>query len=380
LEKAQEAAEMSQSLKKQAVDDLDKNEERIAGIAEELRETKRELLQTQVAQQKQIEENKRVQEEQATEVTANVSRGTERIDKKISKLQTFLEERVSAVQTSLSEDRELARAATTKLDKKHTDRVNEVETGLHTAERKLGSDLAHLTKKTDDFARRIETKSTADAEEVRTELKSLSSTVSANHKAATSGADEVNRKFTELFALAEERMTKQRDGLTQLLDEAKSASQSQQDVLQTALNGQHEHFTLQLGEMDVKVNEIGSNLEAELSALSATQQAQNDSFTKVCEGIVEFAKEENAAQDKRAMKTFQDFDDACATLDRKFSEAVQRQDERMDDLRGVRHAHTPAQSPHLSPLFPLLHFRVASFMDTNQRWPCSARRRSTVPI
>ena len=105
--------------------------------------------------------------------------------------------------------------------------------------------------------------------------------------------------------------------------------------MQTALNGQYEHFTLQLGEIDVKFNEIGSNLEAELSALSVTQQAQSDSFTKVCEGIVEYAKEENAAQDKRAMKTFQDFDDACATLDRKFSEAVQRQDERMDDLRGV---------------------------------------------
>ena len=62
---------------------------------------------------------------------------------------------------------------------------------------------------------------------IRDRLKSLSSTVSANHKAAISGTDEVNRKFTELFALTEERMTKQRDGVTQLLDEAKSASQSQ---------------------------------------------------------------------------------------------------------------------------------------------------------
>ena len=96
--------------------------------------------------------------------------------------------------------------------------------------------------------------------------------------------------------------------------------------------------------MDIKFSEIGSSLEAELASMSAMQQAQNDSFTKVCEGIVDFAKEENAAQDKRAMKTFQDFDDACASLDRKFSEAVQRQDERMDDLRGVWHKRNHAHA------------------------------------
>ena len=348
LEKAQEAAELSQSLKKQAVADLDKNEERAAGIAEELRETKRELLQVQGAQQKQIEENRRLQEEQAAEVTEKVSRGTERIDKRIGKLQTFVEERVSAVQTSLSEDRELSRVATAKLDKKHTDRVNDVETRSQTVQRKLGADLANLTKKTDDFARKLETNLTEVSEEVRTELKSLANTVGANHKAATSATDEVNRKFTELFALTEERMTKQRDGMTDMLDQTKATLKSQQDALQTALNGQHEHFTLQLGEMDIKFSEIGSSLEAELASMSAMQQAQNDSFTKVCEGIVDFAKEENAAQDKRAMKTFQDFDDACASLDRKFSEAVQRQDERMDDLRGVwhkrNHAHARAQT------------------------------------
>jgi hypothetical protein len=205
-----------------------------------------------------------------------------------------------------------------------------------------------LTKKTDDFARKIETNLTEVSEEVRTELKSLANTVGANHKAATSATDEVNRKFTEIFALAEERMTKQRDGMTDMLDQTKATLKSQQDALQTALNGQHEHFTLQLGEMDIKFSEIGSSLEAELASMSAMQQAQNDSFTKVCEGIVDFAKEENAAQDKRAMKTFQDFDDACASLDRKFSEAVQRQDERMDDLRGVwhkrNHAHARAQT------------------------------------
>jgi hypothetical protein len=75
-----------------------------------------------------------------------------------------------------------------------------------------------------------------------------------------------------------------------------------------------------------------------MAALVSGLQAQNDSFTKVCEGIVEFAKEENAAQDKRAEATFKALDEAVAQTDAKFSDGMWGErglDKRMDDLRKV---------------------------------------------
>lgn len=347
LEKAQEAAEMSQGLRKQAVDDLDKTEERITGVAEELRDAKRELIQTQSAQQKQIEETMRLREEEAAEFTDKLSRGTERIDTRVNKLQTFLEERVSAVQKSLSDDREDARGAVTKLDKKLTDRITDVETCSQTAERKLATDIANLTKKTDESVRRFETTLSEDSEEVHAELKSLSYTVGANHQVAKNETEALDQKYTELFALTEDRMTKQRDGMTEMLKEAESTLASQQDALQTALKDQHGHFTLAVGDLNVKFSEAVKDLEAELGALNTKVEVQNDSFSQTCEGIVVFAQEENAKQDKRAGQIFQDLDDACKQLDAKIFEAVQMQDERMESLRGVRricarttHAHT----------------------------------------
>eukprot|EP01046_Picozoa_sp_COSAG06_P017710 COSAG06_NODE_1211_length_10245_cov_5.120244_3_plen_1078_part_00 len=335
LEKAQEANEMYQGLKKQAVDDLDKNEERVSGVAEQLREAKRELQQQHTVQEKQMVENKRLQEEAMAEATDKLSREAARIDKKTSKLETILDDRISGLQKSLTEDRELARAATAKVDKKLSDRCNEIETRSQTVQRKLTTDVADLTKKTDDATRRLEGKLTEDSEGIHAELKSLSVTVGANHKSAVTGTDEVNQKFTDLFALTEDRMTKQRDGLTDMLSQAESALKAQQEALETALNGQHQHFTLELGNLDVKFSEQGGHHEAELSSLSTNLQAQNDSFHKVCEGIVEFAKEENAAQDRRAVETFQALEDARASLEANCAEVKREQDERMNDLRGV---------------------------------------------
>lgn len=340
LEKAQEATELCHKVEKQAVDYDAKGIDRVAKVEDRLREAKRELLEKHNAADKKIAETKRQQDDAAAESTDTLTRETVRLDKKASKLEQIVDDRMVSIQKSATEDRELARSTSTKLEKKLSERVGEIDTRLASTERKSASHESVLTKQTADSTKWLiqVAKLTEDSEAQILKLNELTDRVSANRQAAADSSDEIDQKYTDLFAATEDRVTKQRDAIADIRTSTEAALTAHSEALETALKGQHEHFTVAHGGLDVKFSEQGIAHGAEITALGDGLQAQNDSFTKVCEGIVEFAKEENEAQDKRAEATFKALDEAVAQTDAKFSDGMWGErglDKRMDDLRKV---------------------------------------------
>ena len=335
-EKAQETVELCRKLEQQGVDYDARSVDRTAEVADQLRETKRALVEQLNGQEKQAADATRAVDDKLTDSSDKLTRDAARLDKKVAKMESLIDERIAALQKGQAEDRDTAHTACAKLDSKLTERLDDLDSRTQTADRVLTSDVAALTKQTADSAREMGKQLTEETASLQDKLTALSDTVGANQQQASIASDEVSEKLKNLEEATEDRITKQRDGLTDMIRLAESTLRTQQDALDTAIQGQHSHFTMLLGEQDQKFSEQGREQGAELAALTTSLQAQNDSFTKVCEGIVEFAKEENAAQDKRVLQTFQGLDDSCAALDQKFSELTQKHDERMDELREVR--------------------------------------------
>lgn len=319
-ERTTEFATMCGKVDKQSADRESRTEDVLTELATLVDKNRRDLQELCAEVEKRNVGAMQSLEEQIAQQQDNFMQMVAKAERNIEKAEYRLSERDNGLQSSLEEALAGADVAASELKVVLTGKLEDLEESVLKDHNTFTAELERLGLKASDESKSIVRRFTPRMTALNEKIDKIADDDTENNAKNAVVVEELDQKYEDMHRVADERMKNQNEVLSELMQTTRTELILQDEALEVALRGQHEHFTAAVTDLSERHDIAVAEIEDRSVRTDEEVERVEKSFSTVCSELIDELARSNTQHAQANLDVKQQLDRRAETIEGRMQE------------------------------------------------------------